>query len=464
MAYCIGTKRSIIFPQNALIMKNKRTKKIQDYDRGYSLLHRYVNFTINLSYRKIIHAGLENIPKDGAIIFAPNHTNTLMDALVILNIDHKPKVFVARADIFRNKKLAKILTFLKIMPIMRQLDVFNAVKKNQEIIDKSVDVLKDRIPFCIFPEGTHQAKYSLLPISKGIFRIAFQAHEQMPDTPLYIVPVGLRYGDLFRFRSTIHMKIGRPINVGEFISENAHLTQQEQMNSLKELFAERISSTILHIPNDENYNATYEICNAAEPVETKELLKEKSNNGKHALEIQFEAHNNTLKRIVAMKESNPEKAKKLLDLGNEASRLREKRGIDIDSVSTDKPLMSRMTRTILTAITLPYTILASLFASPAVIICKFLFTKMKDRAFRNSVRFLINLFVWPLFVLIYSILFFALLPWQWAIPATLFVMPSPIVAHELWKSIRFIVSDIKLLREKKLMKIYSQIRAMIIEQ
>ena len=358
MAYCIGTKRRIILPQNALIMKNKRTKKIQDYDRGYSLLHRYVNFTIGLSYRKIVHAGLENIPKDGAIIFAPNHTNTLMDALVILNIDHKPKVFVARADIFRNKKLAKILTFLKIMPIMRQRDGFNAVKKNQEIIDKSVDVLKDRIPFCIFPEGTHQAKYSLLPISKGIFRIAFQAHEQMPDTPLYIVPVGLRYGDLFRFRSTIHMKIGQPINVGEFISENAHLTQQEQMNSLKELFAERISSTILHIPNDENYNATYEICNAAEPVETKELLKEKSNNGKHALEIQFEAHNNTLKRIVAMKESNPEKAKKLFDLGNEASRLRKKRGIDIDSVTTDKPLMSRMTRTILTAITLPYTILS----------------------------------------------------------------------------------------------------------
>ena len=47
---------------------------------------------------------------------------------------------------------------------------------------------------------------------------------------------------------------------------------------LKELFAERISSTILHIPNDENYNATYEICNAAEPIETKKLLKKKPKN------------------------------------------------------------------------------------------------------------------------------------------------------------------------------------------
>ena len=445
-------------------MRNKKTKKIQDYDRAYSLLHHYVNFAIDLSYRKIIHSGKENIPKDGAIIFAPNHTNTLMDALVVLNMDHKPKVFVARADIFRNRKLAKILTFLKIMPIMRQRDGFNAVKKNQEIIDKSVDVLKDRIPFCIFPEGTHQAKYSLLPISKGIFRIAFQAHEQMPDTPLYIVPVGLRYGDLFRYRSTVHIKFGQPINVGEFISENAHLTQQEQMNSMKELYAERISSAILRIPNDEDYNATYEICNAAEPVEVKELLKDKSNKRKHQIELQFQAHNNTLKRIEAMKESAPEKAKKMLDLGNEASKLREKRGIDIDSVSTDKPLISRLTRTILTIVTLPYTILASLFASPAVLICKFLFTKLKDRAFRNSVRFLINLFAWPLLVLIYSIVLFVLLPWQWALLATLLVMPAPFAAHELWKSFRFIVSDIRLLREKRLTKIYSQIRAMIAEQ
>ena len=169
-------------------MSKKKNKKIQDDDRLYSLLYHYVGFTVHSSYRDILYVGEENLPQDGAIIFAINHANTLMDALVILTADRKPKVFVARADIFKNRKLAKILTFLKIMPIMRQRDGIQAVKKNQETIDKAVDVLKDKIPFCIFPEGTHQAKYSLRSLSKGIFRIAFQAHEQMPDTPLYIVP------------------------------------------------------------------------------------------------------------------------------------------------------------------------------------------------------------------------------------------------------------------------------------
>ena len=319
-------------------MAKRRTKKIQDNDRAYNLLFNYVALALKLSYSNILHANKENIPQDGAIIYAPNHTNTLMDALVALNINRKPKVFVARADIFKNRKLAKVLTFLKIMPIMRQRDGFNAVKKNQEIIDKSVDVLKDKVPFCIFPEGTHQAKYSSLPLSKGIFRIAFQAHEQMPQMPLYIVPVGIRYGNFFRFRSSVRLQIGNPINVGEFIAENSHLTQQEQMNNMKDLLTERLYSTIFYIPNDEDYNSTYEICNIAEPVEAEKLQKNKSCKKSHSLEIQFQANKNTLKRIEYLKNNDPEKAKKLFELGNEASKIRKVKGIDIESTNIKKPL------------------------------------------------------------------------------------------------------------------------------
>ena len=439
-------------------MSKKRIKKIQDYDRLYSMLFHYVRFSVKLSYRSILQVGEENIPKDGAIIFAPNHTNTLMDALVVLAYNCQPKVFVARADIFRNRKLAQIFTFLKIMPIMRQRDGISAVKKNQETIDKAVDVLKDRIPFCIFPEGTHQAKYSSLPLSKGIFRIAYQAHDLMPDVPLYIVPMGIKYGDFFRFRSTIRMEFGKPINVGEFIAENAHMTPQEQTNSLKDLLTERLHSTIFHIPNDEDYAATYEVCNAVEPFEMEKI----SHSGKHTLEVQHEANKQALKRIEALKESDPDKAQKLLELGKEASKLRKKKGIDTESASVKKPLLSRLGRVLLTLITLPYTLPVSVLASPVVLLCQFIFTKLKDPAFRNSIRFVVNLVVWPLFVLIYAIIAFCLLPWQSALLATLLIMPAPFVAHELWKTARLVVSDIKLLREKKLRKIYSKIREIVV--
>ena len=442
-------------------MSKKREKKIQDPDGLYSFLFNYVSFSVKNSYRKILHVGKESIPQDGAIIFAPNHTNTLMDALVVLCYDYTPKVFVARADIFKNPVLAKIFHFLKIMPIMRQRDGFQAVKKNQEIINKSVDVLKDRIPFCIFPEGTHQAKYSSLPLSKGIFRIAFQAHELMPDVPLYIVPIGVRYGDFFRFRSTLRMEFGKPINVGEFIQANENLTPQEQTNAMKDLLTERLHDTLFHIPNDDDYQATFEVCNAVEPFEMEALQKEKDGKRLHVLELQFQANNRSLKHFEALKNENPDKAQKLLELGKEAGKLRKKKGIDFESASVKKPFVSRLPRLLLTLLTLPYTLPASLLASPVIGLCQFLFTKLKDPAFWNSVRFVINLVVWPLLVLVYGIIGFCLLPWQWALVAILLVMPAPFVAHELWKTFRLIVSDLKLLKTKKLMKIYSEIRKLM---
>ena len=442
-------------------MSKKREKKIQDPDGLYSFLFNYVSFSVKNSYRKILHVGKENIPQDGAIIFAPNHTNTLMDALVVLCYDYTPKVFVARADIFKNPLLAKIFHFLKIMPIMRQRDGFQAVKKNQEIINKSVDVLKDRIPFCIFPEGTHQAKYSSLPLSKGIFRIAFQAHELMPDVPLYIVPIGVRYGDFFRFRSTLRMEFGKPINVGEFIQANENLTPQEQTNAMKDLLTERLHDTLFHIPNDDDYQATFEVCNAVESFEMEAMQKEKDGKELHVLELQFQANNRSLKHFEALKNENPDKAQKLLELGKEAGKLRKKKGIDFESASVKKPFVSRLARLLLTLLTLPYTLPASLLASPVIGLCQFLFTKLKDPAFWNSVRFVINLVVWPLLVLVYGIIGFCLLPWQWALVAILLVMPAPFVAHELWKTFRLIVSDLKLLKTKNLMKIYSEIRKLM---
>ena len=108
-------------------------KKIQDNNPYYNLFHYYVNAVIKQSYRKFLYVGKENIPQDGAIIFAINHTNALMDALVLLAIDHKPKVFVARADIFKIRPLAKFFTFLKIMPIMRLRDGIDQVDRKSVV-------------------------------------------------------------------------------------------------------------------------------------------------------------------------------------------------------------------------------------------------------------------------------------------------------------------------------------------
>ena len=78
-----------------------KRRKIQDNDWRYDILQSIVSFTLKASYRTITYTGMERIPQDGAVIFAPNHSGALMDALVVVAMDNKPKVFLARADIFK---------------------------------------------------------------------------------------------------------------------------------------------------------------------------------------------------------------------------------------------------------------------------------------------------------------------------------------------------------------------------
>ena len=434
-----------------------KVKKIQDFNLAYAILRYYVDITLKLSYRNIRYVGRENIPQDGAVIYAPNHTNALMDALVILAMDRRAKVFVARADIFKFPILAKIFTFLKIMPIMRMRDGLDEVRRNNETIEKAVDVLRDKVPFCIFPEGQHQAKYSSLPLSKGIFRIAFQAQEMMPDVPLYIVPVGIRYGNFFRFRSTVSVHVVEPINVGEFIAAHKEQTTQEQMNIMREDLTERMKSSILYIPNDDDYEAKYEVCATIVKAQTKKV-KQSSSEPLHELDAHFQANRLTVKQIDRLMEEQPERAAELLKLGREAAVLRRSRHISLDSISIKYPVLSRILKLLFFIVALPYCIPVSVLTLPIKLVCMFVCHLMKDKAFHNSARYLVNLVLWPILMIIYAVIAYSFLPWQWVLPVTIVLMPAPIVAHETWRVLRVLISDVKLLFFTELRDKYAKIR------
>ena len=434
-----------------------KVKKIQDFNLAYAILRYYVDITLKLSYRNIRYVGRENIPQDGAVIYAPNHTNALMDALVILAMDRRAKVFVARADIFKIPILAKIFAFLKIMPIMRMRDGLDEVRRNNETIEKAVDVLRDKVPFCIFPEGQHQAKYSSLPLSKGIFRIAFQAQEMMPDVPLYIVPVGIRYGNFFRFRSTVSVHVVEPINVGEFIAAHKEQTTQEQMNIMREDLTERMKSSILYIPNDDDYEAKYEVCATIVKAQAKKV-KQSSSEPLHELDAHFQANRLTIKQIDRLMEEQPERAAELLKLGREAAVLRRSRHISLDSISIKYPVLSRILKLLFFIVALPYCIPVSVLTLPIKLVCMFICHLMKDKAFHNSARYLVNLVLWPILMIIYAVIAYSFLPWQWVLPVTIVLMPAPIVAHETWRVLRVLISDVKLLFFTELRDKYAKIR------
>ena len=219
-------------------------------NRLYVFLRPYVDACTRNSYCCVKGKGA--LPHDGAVIIAPNHTNTLMDALVILQSRRDRTVFAARADIFRKPSIARILRFLKIVPMARSRDNRDEIAHNREVLLEIDDTLAHNVPFCIFSEGRHRPMHSLLPIRKGIARIAIDSASRRQT---YIVPAGIDYSDWFHYRGSVKLIYGEPINVNALVEENKGITDRELYALIQNELYKRLSGLILFFPDDENYEA-----------------------------------------------------------------------------------------------------------------------------------------------------------------------------------------------------------------
>src|SRR4030043_2224407 len=193
-------------------------ENIEKYSRGYALLKYLAGiWHNNVFYRKVIVLGRENINHDDHLIFAPNHQNALMDALAVLLTIKGQMVFLARADIFRKKFIASLLYFIKFLPVYRIRDGFRSVKGNDEIFDKTIDVLRNKNGLVILPEGDHAGFRRLRQLKKGIGRVAFHAEEASGfKLNIKIIPVGLEFSNNPRYRQVLTVVYGKPIETAEF--------------------------------------------------------------------------------------------------------------------------------------------------------------------------------------------------------------------------------------------------------
>ena len=200
--------------------------KIWERDRWYAFLRPYVDYCTKESFGRVKVKG--SIPDDGAVLMAPNHTNTLMDALVVLQSRKERTVFGARADIFR--KAGKALRFLKILPMARQRDGLQTLRQSYGTFDEVEDTLDHGVPFCMFPEGHHTPGRELQPLRKGIARIALRSAKTRKT---YIVPVGINYAHFYRYRSAVEMVYGPALEIDPDMDEKQLLQDLHQkMSSL----------------------------------------------------------------------------------------------------------------------------------------------------------------------------------------------------------------------------------------
>ena len=400
--------------------------KPYEKDWRYQALKDWCDKTVRSLFSKIESEGWENVPTDGAVILAPNHCNTLMDALVVLQDRREGTLFGARADVFRKPILNKFLRFLRILPIPRVRDGLQEVLNNRQTMDEVIECLDHGMRYAMFAEGTHRPKHSLLPLKKGITRTALLANERFGSSkPVYIVPMGLEYEDYYRLQTPLQIRYGEPINVTEYVASHPDALEAEIHRGLLALLKERIAGLITWLPDDESYEGRWTLTKMADA------------------EAAMAADETLIEEAAAFEQE------------------RKARRLSSWSFAEDKPAFSLIVKLILGLAFLPFWLFSAVASAPLWITAEHIVKGLKDKAFTRTARFGVKLAGTPLMVIIWIlILCFSKVTVIWSLILGVLMITSFRIFYTGLNEGRILLSDIRLFfGHKDLKESYARIAA-----
>ncbi|MFY9243577.1 MAG: lysophospholipid acyltransferase family protein [Polaribacter sp.] len=226
----------------------------------YESVKLFLKISLEFYAKEIKVSGKENIPKKGAILFAINHPNALMDPLFVTSQNPRENHFLVRADVFKKPLVKKALASLNLMPIYRIRDGRQQLSNNEEVFEKCFEILKNQETLFIFPQGGHSRDRNIKPLSKGFTRIVFGALEKYPDLEIVVIPVGITYQNSSSYPSKVSVKYGTAIDSNSIYKEN---NPAKAINILKEEVSNQLKKLTVHIPEDENYQSILKNLNDA---------------------------------------------------------------------------------------------------------------------------------------------------------------------------------------------------------
>ena len=376
-------------------------KSIDRFSLRFRLLKYYTYFIYRIFYRRIEVKHWERIPRDRPVLLAPNHQNALMDAMATHNTSRRDPVFLARADIFKNKFIAGLLRLIKILPVYRIRDGASELGKNEDVFQEVMQVLlRKKCPVAIMPEGNHGNKRRLRPLVKGIFRIAFQAQENYGEKPgVVIVPVGIDYSNYTNFRGKLFLQYGEPIEVSEYYG--AYLENQPKaINMLRERLAGEMRKYMIDIRSEEHY----EMYMLLRSVYNDDMRKQ-TGHEKNTLYNRLVADQQMIRKLFEVEQQEDEKIEALdklcttyregvEDLGMRDWLFKHSRYSGIALILADLGMLAFLPVFMYGAITnyLPYWLTAKISK------------KLKDLQFRSTFKYMIGMLLFPIYYLVLFIL------------------------------------------------------------
>ena len=210
-----------------------------------------LKLALRIYFRRIEVVGLDNIPRDTAVIFVLNHPNALVDPVFLLCLAPRRVSFVAKAPLFRIPVIGYFVRALDALPAYRRQDQGEDVARNLETFAAARRLLAGGGTIGICPEGVSHNEPRLKPLKTGVARMALGAVSSGESIDLRIVPVGLYYTEKTTFRSSALLYFGEPLPI-EPVPLNADGTPpRAAVRELSDRIEKALREVILHAEQEE---------------------------------------------------------------------------------------------------------------------------------------------------------------------------------------------------------------------
>lgn len=158
--------------------------------------------------------GKENMPKNGGVILAVNH-KSCWDPVIATIASPRKLRFMAKAELFKNKAFAYLITALGAFPVHRGKGDMGAIRS-------ALSLLKDGQVMLIFPEGKRMKDESSKEAKPGAVMIASRA--KVPVVPAYI-------SGKYRWFEKITITFGEPVYYDKYYEEKPVMQELQTLSN-----------------------------------------------------------------------------------------------------------------------------------------------------------------------------------------------------------------------------------------
>ncbi len=170
--------------------------------RTYKIMRGPMNFLFRFLFRPTIE-GEQNIPEDGRIVIAGNHTH-FMDCISVAASTKRCVHFLAKSELME-PPLKFFFAPFGIVPVHRET-------KDKAALESAIEVLEDDKAIGIFPEGkVNNETGTLLPLKFGAVKMANVTNSRIVP---FIITGKYRF-----FRKSIKIKFYEPVTIGDNLEE-----------------------------------------------------------------------------------------------------------------------------------------------------------------------------------------------------------------------------------------------------